>query len=281
MTFKHIPLEKIITKDNIRSEADDELGGLVDSIERYDIIQPILVMPEGEKFIVVTGHRRFTAMKARNEATIPCIIRDDIAKSDRVWIQLVENSQRKNLSALEYVEIFDTIKRHHKETTGGKLTDSHLGVMIGRSGAWVHGQYEGGRQGKALIDSGMPRNEVEPMTAGQIRHRVSKQRRKGDWKTGSVESVFSIQRAGLMLRIRCSNKDVLQQVKETLKTLRREMKIEATPAKELSRDADICELIKKGAVSSDVAESYGITRSRVCQIVRTQSAVDHHQGTVR
>ena len=224
MTFKHIPLEKIITKGNIRSEADDELGDLMNSIERYDIIQPILVVPESGKYVVVTGHRRLEAMKARNEATIPCVIRDDVAKNDRVWIQLVENSQRKGLSAFEYVEIFDTIKRQHKEITGCKLSEDKIGVMIGRGRNWVHGQYEGARQGRELIDLGMPSKDVEPMTAGQIRHRVAKMRMKGDWKTASVESVFLIKRAGLMLRVRCSNKDVLQQVKEALKTLRREMK---------------------------------------------------------
>ncbi len=71
-----------------------------------------------------------------------------------------------------------------------------------------------------------PNNEARSLTAGQIRHRVTKFKSTGDWKTGSVESVFSIQRAGLMLRIRCRDKDVLQQVKEALKTLRREMKNE-------------------------------------------------------
>ena len=88
MIFKHIPLETIVTKENIRSEADDELGDLMNSVERYDIIQPILVVPEDGKYVIVVGHRRFAAMKARNEATIPCVIRDDVVEGDRVWIQL-------------------------------------------------------------------------------------------------------------------------------------------------------------------------------------------------
>ncbi len=226
MTFRNIALDKIITKGNIRSDADDELGNLMNSIERYDIISPILVVPEGERYVVVTGHRRLNAMKARNEATIPCVIRDDVEEDDRVWIQLTENNQRKGLSAFEYVEIFDTIKRQHKEKTGGTLHDGKLGAMIGRSREWVHGQYEAGRRGQDLVDSGVSNNEVKRLGAGQILHRVAKLKKSGDWKTVSTESVFGIQRSGLMLRVRCSNNEVLQQVRAALKKLRREMKLE-------------------------------------------------------
>ena len=63
MTFKHIPVGLIYKKDNIREELETELGDLQASIEQFDMLQPILVRPVGNKYEIVSGHRRYAAMK--------------------------------------------------------------------------------------------------------------------------------------------------------------------------------------------------------------------------
>lgn len=221
MTFRHIPIDKIITKDNIRSDVDDELGGLMNSIERHDIIQPILVTPHAGRFLIVTGHRRFAAMRARNEATIPCIIRDDITKRDRVWIQLVENTHRKNLSALEYVEIFDCIREEHKKATGKRMTGRELAVRLGKSFPWVEARYQAVHRMGSLVSAGIDRSELEGMTAGQILGNIAK---RGIRVRQAMNGPFYITRSSMTLKIQCKDSGVIAQVREALKKLRREIK---------------------------------------------------------
>jgi len=95
VTFKEIPIDKIIVNKNIRTDPDGELGGLMETIEKYDLLQPVLVMPKDDHYELISGHRRLNAMKARNEATVPCVVRNDFSEKSIPFIKLIENVQRK------------------------------------------------------------------------------------------------------------------------------------------------------------------------------------------
>lgn len=221
MKFKHIPIEKIKTKDNVRFESDEELGDLIDSIEQHDVLQPILVSPQNDHYVVITGHRRFAAMKARNEATIPCIVRTDITEHDRVWIQLVENNQRKQMSAAEYVEVFERLK---KSTPG--LTQAKIGKLIGRSTSWVRTQYEAARLAGTLVSEGeVSAKKAKAMRAGEIK---SMAQRRGIAAAGrrdaqelTVQCVNST-----TVNVRCRDVAVTGRVLEALDALREEIRRE-------------------------------------------------------
>lgn len=221
MKFMHIPIDKIIIKDNIRSDHDEDMADLMDSIERHDIIQPILVTPHADRFLIVIGHRRFAAMRSRNEPTIPCIIRDDIANEDRVWIQLVENTHRKKLSALEYVEIFNRIREEHRRTTGKRMTVRHLAVMLGKTIKWVEMHYQAVTSMDRLVSSGIDRSEVERMTTGQVLGKIY----KGGLQLKQRNGPFYVSRSNMTFRVQCKNSDVMAQVREALKQLRRRIRI--------------------------------------------------------
>lgn len=223
MKFKHVPVDQIITRDNVRSEHDGELGDLIDSIEQHDVLQPILVTPQNDHYVVVTGHRRFAAMKARNEATIPCIVRTDISEADRVWIQLVENNQRKQMSAAEYVEVFEALKR----ATPG-LSNAKIAKMIGRSSHWVNNQYEAVKLAGVLVSEGeVSGKDAKKLTAGQAIGKAQKAgltvKGRRDARDISVQCINST-----TINVRCRDVTVTGCVLEALDQLREEIRAEAS-----------------------------------------------------
>jgi len=164
MKFKHIPLYKIRIAENVRSASEDELVGLMESIEQHDVIQPVLVVPRGDTYELVSGHRRYAAMKARNEPTIPCIIRDDLTESDVPFIQLVENVQRKQLSPRELVTAFDAMLL----STPG-LTKKKLAHLLGKSDAWVYDKYKAARIYDELVEAGLDAETIHDLSESDLK----------------------------------------------------------------------------------------------------------------
>ena len=177
MTFKEIPIDRIIVNKNIRTDPDGELGGLMETIEKYDMLQPILVIPKDGSYELVSGHRRLEAMKARNEATIPCIVRSDISDKSIPFIRLIENVQRKQLSTHELIQIFEEMKEHSPN-----LTQHEIGRMIGKTGGWVNLKYSIEKIYVELLESGLPEEAIDELKDSdlmKLRHRVkSKKERK-------------------------------------------------------------------------------------------------------
>ena len=106
--FKIIEMAKIVSGKNIRNERDADLQELADSIEANGLINPILVKPRSDgKYEVVAGHRRYEAVKRLGLPHIECNITDETSERDLMIMQIAENVQRKEMSALEYVEVFE------------------------------------------------------------------------------------------------------------------------------------------------------------------------------
>ena len=84
-----------------RTEFDEEaLEELADSIRQLGLIQPITVKREGEKYIIISGERRWRASAKAGLESIPAYIRevDDTTLHAKA---LVENIQREDLNAIE------------------------------------------------------------------------------------------------------------------------------------------------------------------------------------
>jgi ParB/RepB/Spo0J family partition protein len=80
-----------------------KLRELADSIREYGILQPILVVPVGDRFEVIAGHRRLQASLILGLDHVPAIVRPDLEESRRLLINLVENAQRVDLSPTERI----------------------------------------------------------------------------------------------------------------------------------------------------------------------------------
>lgn len=78
----------------------ERLNELADSIRQVGLLEPIIVRPAGDGFEVVVGERRYRASQQAGLHQIPAIIRD-LTDGQVIELNLVENIQREDLSAVE------------------------------------------------------------------------------------------------------------------------------------------------------------------------------------
>lgn len=87
--------------DNPRGELGD-LKDLVNSIKKNGVYQNLTVVPFGDKYRVVIGHRRLGAAKKAGLAELPCVI-SDMDEESQLATMLAENMQRSDLTLHEQV----------------------------------------------------------------------------------------------------------------------------------------------------------------------------------
>ena len=84
-----------------RTEFDEEaLEELADSIRQLGLIQPITVKRDGEKYIIISGERRWRASERAGLVSVPAYIRE-VDDTTLHAMALVENIQREDLNAIE------------------------------------------------------------------------------------------------------------------------------------------------------------------------------------
>lgn len=103
---------------------EGELQSLAESIKIHGIIQPLVLRRIGEKFEIIAGERRYKASVMAGLTTVPAVIMNiDDQKSAEVAI--VENLQRKNLTAIEEAQSYK------KLLDKGYLTQDELANKMG------------------------------------------------------------------------------------------------------------------------------------------------------
>lgn len=78
----------------------ERLHELADSIRHNGVIQPIIVTPQKDRYIVIAGERRWRATKLAGYEKIPAIVRK-IEKGKMLSLALLENIQRQELNPIE------------------------------------------------------------------------------------------------------------------------------------------------------------------------------------
>lgn len=99
---------------------------LAQSIEKYGILQPILVKKIADGYQLISGERRWRACKKAKMSVIPAIVRD-CSDKEIAQIALIENLQREDLNAMEEAAAY---ARLLSETN---LTQSELAQYVGKS----------------------------------------------------------------------------------------------------------------------------------------------------
>ena len=102
------------------------LNELAQSIKMHGVIQPVILVKNGERYMIVSGERRWRATKLAGLKTIPAIIKrysdEQIAE-----IALIENLQREDLNPIESaLAIKELIEKY-------KLTQEEVSEKIGKS----------------------------------------------------------------------------------------------------------------------------------------------------
>lgn len=97
-----IPIEDIYPNSKQpRTNFDEKaLQELSESIKALGIIQPVTVKKDGEKFLVISGERRYRASKLAGLKSIPAYVRL-VNDQELLEMSLVENIQREDLDAIE------------------------------------------------------------------------------------------------------------------------------------------------------------------------------------
>lgn len=126
-----IEVSKIVAGTNVRSQI--ETNGLVDSVEKHGLLQPILVRPAGTdgKFEIVAGARRLEAAKRAGLSRITALVRYDIDEKTRVVHQIVENVQREQLTPLDEATAYG----RYLQLTGDSTLQ--LANLVGKSQAHI------------------------------------------------------------------------------------------------------------------------------------------------
>jgi ParB family chromosome partitioning protein len=110
---------------------EGEIAELARSIERSGILQPVLVAREGDRYRIVAGERRVRAARVAGLKEVPVVVREGIADQDHLLLALVENLQRRDLTALEEAEAY----RHLKDDFG--MTQEEVAERVGKDRATV------------------------------------------------------------------------------------------------------------------------------------------------
>ncbi|MCR4279907.1 MAG: ParB/RepB/Spo0J family partition protein [Candidatus Komeilibacteria bacterium] len=97
-----IPIDKL-TKNPYQPRLNfshEELEGLADSIKKFGILEPLLVVKKDDGYQLIAGERRLQAAILVGLETVPVIVKeaDDMAMME---ISLIENLQREDLDPIE------------------------------------------------------------------------------------------------------------------------------------------------------------------------------------
>ncbi len=77
-----------------------KIDTLAQSIKEHGVIQPLVVVKNGDMYSIVAGERRWRAAKAAGISEVPVVIRDYTTR-ELMEIALIENIQREDLNPIE------------------------------------------------------------------------------------------------------------------------------------------------------------------------------------
>ena len=130
--YVNLPLSLLEEIDNQPFPINEsKIEQIADSIENVGVIEPIIVVKDGEKYKILSGRHRFRACKKLGKDDIPCYIRnikadDDIAR----YIIIATNADRNNeykpsVYAKAYAEQLSLMKKLGKKSTVSAIAEQN------------------------------------------------------------------------------------------------------------------------------------------------------------
>ena len=123
-----VPIRQIDTnRQQPRRDFDeDALAELADSIRVHGIVQPLIVVRNGNRYTIVAGERRFRAARMAGLTELPVLVADYDEKEIHE-VALIENIQRQDLNPIEEASAIRFLMEQHD------LTQEEVSGRIGRS----------------------------------------------------------------------------------------------------------------------------------------------------
>ncbi len=113
---------------------EDALAELAASISARGLIQPIVVRPQGSRYQIVAGERRWRAAQKARLHEVPVIVRD-FDEIETLEVAILENIQRQDLNAIEEADAYKRLMDEfgHTQEALGKLVHksrSHVANLL-------------------------------------------------------------------------------------------------------------------------------------------------------
>ncbi|NPA87489.1 MAG: ParB/RepB/Spo0J family partition protein [Epsilonproteobacteria bacterium] len=127
-----IDIEKIIPNpyQPRREFSEESIEELASSIKKHGLLQPVIVIKEDDKYILVAGERRLRASKKLGKTKIKAIVAP-YSKEDLREYALIENIQREDLNPVEIAYSLESLIKEHG------FTHEELAKSIGKSRSYV------------------------------------------------------------------------------------------------------------------------------------------------
>ena len=121
-----LPIDQIDPNPDQPRQAMGDLSELMASIAEKGIIEPIVVRVKGGRYQIIAGERRYQAAVQVGLKELPVVVRD-VDDAEVIELALVENLQRKDLTAFEEADAL------HALASRGSLTHEDLAKRLGKS----------------------------------------------------------------------------------------------------------------------------------------------------
>jgi ParB family chromosome partitioning protein len=105
-----VPIELVDPNPDQPRQVMGDLSELKASITEKGIIEPLIVRQRGARYQIIAGERRYQAASQVGLRELPVVIRD-VDDTEVIEVALIENIQRKDLSAFEEAEAMQALAR--------------------------------------------------------------------------------------------------------------------------------------------------------------------------
>ena len=128
-----VSLDRLLEDPKNERKTFRNMDGLVASIQAVGLVEPITVTPEGDKFRILTGHRRARAAKLADLGEVEVLIREADDELLRRRKSLISNVQREDIAAIELAEALQAMLDEDNQVRSQR----ELARILGKREAWV------------------------------------------------------------------------------------------------------------------------------------------------
>jgi ParB family chromosome partitioning protein len=133
-----VSITKLVEDPRNERKTYRNMEGMIASIKHFGVIEAITVTPldgEGDRYQIITGHRRYRAAKAAGLEQVEVLIRDPEDALVRRQKSVISNVQREDVGPVEMAEALQSLMDEDERI---KEQDD-LAELIGKDKAWVSG----------------------------------------------------------------------------------------------------------------------------------------------
>jgi ParB family chromosome partitioning protein len=105
-----VPIDSIDPNPDQPRQAMGDLSELIASVVEKGIIEPLIVRQRGARYQIIAGERRYQAASQAGLTDLPVVVRD-VDDAEMLELALVENIQRKDLTAFEESEALTALSQ--------------------------------------------------------------------------------------------------------------------------------------------------------------------------